>query len=131
MRASNAFLKAILLRLLPINDYFSGPHVTTVKCNRDYQPACAADKNATDCDINAVHQCKELMDIIKETDKFDVVLDFSGYEPKWIHDNCQVLKDKVGVYIYISTDSVYEVRQIEGIDGAKVSILWINLTKAS
>ena len=88
--------------------------MTTVKCNRDYQPACAADKNATDCDINAVHQCKELMDIIKETDKFDVVLDFSGYEPKWIHDNCQVLKDKVGVYIYISTDSIYEVRPFEG-----------------
>ena len=38
-----------------------------------------------------------------------MVLDFSGYEPKWVHDNCQVLKGKVGVYIYISTDSVYEV----------------------
>jgi len=86
-----------------------GPYVTTVKCNRDYQPACAADANATDCDINAIHQCKELMNVINKTDIFDVVLDFSGYEPKWIHDNCQVLKDKVGVYIYISTDSVYEV----------------------
>ena len=41
--------------------------------------------------------------------RFDVVLDFSGYEPKWVHDNCQVLQGKVGVYIYISTDSVYEV----------------------
>lgn len=87
-----------------------GPHVTTVKCNRDYQPPCAADKNATDCDINAVRQCPELVKIINQTDKFDVVLDFSGYEPKWIHDNCEVLKGKVGVYIYISTDSVYEVR---------------------
>lgn len=86
-----------------------GPYVRTVKCNRDYQPACAADKNATDCDINAVHQCEELMGIIRETERFDLVLDFSGYEPKWIHDNCQVLKGKVGVYIYISTDSVYEV----------------------
>jgi len=85
------------------------PHVKTVTCNRDYQPACAADVNATDCDINAIKQCKELMEIITETEKFDIVLDFSGYEPKWIHDNCQVLKDKVGVYIYISTDSVYEV----------------------
>ena len=44
-----------------------------------------------------------------ETQRFDIVLDFSGYEPKWIHDNCQVLKGKVGVYVYISTDSVYEV----------------------
>ena len=52
------------------------------------------------------------MNVINETDIFDVVLDFSGYEPKWIHDNCQVLKDKVGVYIYISTDSVYEVSSV-------------------
>jgi len=86
-----------------------GPHVVTVKCNRDYQPPCAADKNATDCDINAVRQCPDLINIINQTEKFDVVLDFSGYEPKWIHDNCEVLKGKVGVYIYISTDSVYEV----------------------
>ena len=86
-----------------------GPHVVTVKCNRDYQPPCAADKNATDCDINAVRQCPDLIKIINQTEKFDVVLDFSGYEPKWIHDNCEVLKGKVGVYIYISTDSVYEV----------------------
>jgi len=86
-----------------------GPFVTVVKCNRDYQPACAAEVNATDCDINAIKQCKELMEIIEDTDMFDVVLDFSGYEPKWIHDNCQILKNKVGVYIYISTDSVYEV----------------------
>jgi len=86
-----------------------GPHVQTVKCNRDYQPPCAADKNATDCDINAIRQCPDLLSIIEKTEKFDVVLDFSGYEPKWIHDNCEILKDKVGVYIYISTDSVYEV----------------------
>ena len=91
----------------------SGPHVRTVKCNRDYQPACAADKNATDCDINALHQCEELMGVIRETEMFDIVLDFSGYEPKWIHDNCQTLKGKVGVYIYISTDSVYDVRNRE------------------
>jgi len=86
-----------------------GPHVQTIRCDRDFQPACAADENATDCDINALKQCKDLMEIIDATEKFDVVLDFSGYEPKWIHDNCQVLKNKVGVYIYISTDSIYEV----------------------
>ena len=46
-----------------------GPHVRTVKCNRDYQPPCAADSNATDCDINAVRQCKELMEVITETER--------------------------------------------------------------
>ena len=50
-----------------------GPHVRTVKCNRDYQPPCAADSNATDCDINAVRQCKELMEVITETERSDLV----------------------------------------------------------
>ena len=66
------------------------------------------------------------MKIIQETERFDVVLDFSGYEPKWIHDNCQVLKGKVGVYIYISTDSVYEVINIIYIEdgvGSSVKII--------
>ena len=45
----------------------------TVKCNRDYQPPCAADSNATDCDINAVRQCKELMEVITETERSDLV----------------------------------------------------------
>ena len=45
----------------------------TVKCNRDYQPPCAADTNATDCDINAVRQCKELMEVITETERSDLV----------------------------------------------------------
>lgn len=86
------------------------PHVRSVICDRNYQPACAAETNKTEeCDINAIRQCSDLMEIIEETDKFDLVLDFSGYEPKWIHDACVVLKGKAGVYIYISTDSVYEV----------------------
>jgi len=62
-----------------------------------------------DCNVNAIHRCSDLMTKIESTDKFDVVLDFSGYESKWIKDNVEVLNDKVGVYIYISTDSVYEV----------------------
>jgi hypothetical protein len=35
------------------------------------------------------------MGIINSTDLFDLVLDFSCYEPKWIHDNMGVLKGKV------------------------------------
>jgi hypothetical protein len=40
-------------------------------------------------------QCPDLMAIIESTALFDLVLDFSGYEAKWIHDNCVVLKGKV------------------------------------
>jgi len=86
------------------------PRVQLVKCNRKYEPACAAETNKTEeCDINALRQCPDLMQVIETTEKFDIVLDFSGYEPKWIHDAATVLKGKVGLYIYISTDSVYDV----------------------
>jgi hypothetical protein len=40
-------------------------------------------------------QCPYLMALIESTALFDLVLDFSGYEAKWIHDNCVVLKGKV------------------------------------
>ena len=40
-------------------------------------------------------QCPDLMALIESTALFDLVLDFSGYEAKWIHDNCVVLKGKV------------------------------------
>ncbi len=46
-------------------------------------------------------------------DQFDIVLDFSAYEPKWVHDAIGILQGKMdkekSVYLYISTDSVYEV----------------------
>jgi len=85
------------------------PFVQEFVCDRDYQPECASNKTATDCDINAVRQCSDLLQFIKATDKFDMVIDFSAYHPKWVHDNIEVLKGKIGVYIYISTDSIYEV----------------------
>jgi hypothetical protein len=40
-------------------------------------------------------QCPDLKALIESTALFDLVLDFSGYEAKWIHDNCVVLKGKV------------------------------------
>ena len=47
---------------------------------------------------------------MNSTDRFDYVLDFSAYEPKWVHDAIGILQGKIdkesGVYLYISTDSV-------------------------
>jgi len=55
------------------------PRVQLVKCNRKYEPACAAETNKTEeCDINALRQCPDLMQVIETTEKFDIVLDFSG-----------------------------------------------------
>lgn len=87
------------------------PFVDQLTCNREYEPECASNKTAVDCDINAVRQCPELFDLISKTEHFDIVLDFTAYHPKWIHDNVEVLRGKVGLYIYISTDSIYEVCQ--------------------
>lgn len=82
------------------------PYVNSIICDRSTDAPCAGEE---DCDINTLHYCKELMEVVNATEKFDVVLDFSGYEAKWIHDAIATLEDKVGVYVYVSTDSVYEV----------------------
>lgn len=80
------------------------PFVDTFVCDRGFEPTC------DNCSINALRHCPELMKRLEQTPKFDLVLDFSSYRPKWVHDAIDVLKDKqVGLYIYISTDSVYEV----------------------
>lgn len=60
---------------------------------------------------NGLESCPKLMQRIRETKKFDLVLDFSGYKSEWIGDAVKALKDKVGLYMYISSDSVYEVSE--------------------
>ncbi|CAF3420315.1 unnamed protein product [Rotaria socialis] len=40
---------------------------------------------------------------------FDAVIDFSAYDTDVVKDALKVLEDKIKLYIYISTDSVYEV----------------------
>lgn len=62
-----------------------------------------------DCDINTLRYCADLMKVVNATERFDAVLDFSGYEPKWIHDAVDMLVGKdVGVYIYIRKEAVLE-----------------------
>ena len=82
------------------------PNVNNVVCDRNKDPPCAGE---VDCDINTLHYCADVMEVVNKTDKFKAVLDFSGYEPKWVHDAIHALGEKVGVYIYVSSDSVYDV----------------------
>lgn len=65
------------------------------------------------CDrSNDLSNCDDLMKVVQDTDAFYAVLDFSGFEPKWIEDAIQVLGEtQARVYIYVSTDSVYEVSE--------------------
>ena len=43
------------------------------------------------------------------SDKFDAVIDFSAYGPQEIKDATGLLKNKARFYVFISTDSVYDV----------------------
>ena len=62
------------------------------------------------CDREAgIQLCDELMELINKTERFDYVLDFSGYTPRVVAKALKVFGSKVGLYMYISTDSVYEV----------------------
>jgi 2'-hydroxyisoflavone reductase len=48
--------------------------------------------------------------------EWDVVIDNSATDPRWVRDSSQLLKDRAGQYIFISTQSVYASRAEIGID---------------
>lgn len=56
-----------------------------------------------------IEYCTDLIEYVGKTNKIDIVLDFSAYDPEVLATTLDLLKDKAGVYVYISTDSVYEV----------------------
>ena len=57
---------------------------------------------------NAVEQLRAAIG----TERFDAVIDFSAYDSDVVKDALQVLQDQIRLYIYISSDSVYEVRDL-------------------
>lgn len=73
------------------------PFVNVVKCDR----------------MQNLQKCSDLHYLVWENeDKYkhiDVVIDFSAYHPFQIKDTLEMLKGRIGRYIYISSDSVYEV----------------------
>ena len=71
------------------------PHVQSIVCDRK----------------SGLSNCPELMDEIQSTEEYYAVLDFSAYRPKWVQDAVDLLQSKARVYIYVSTDSVYEVTE--------------------
>ncbi|KAK2156835.1 hypothetical protein LSH36_204g08008 [Paralvinella palmiformis] len=54
-------------------------------------------------------ECSEFMRWFQEVESIDCVVDFSGYEPNYIADATETIHAKTKLYIFISTDSVYEV----------------------
>ncbi|XP_014673838.1 PREDICTED: uncharacterized protein LOC106814077 isoform X2 [Priapulus caudatus] len=77
------------------------PYVTHVRCDRQSLVDCAAMRK-------------------HENVLFDLVVDFSGYRPSFIRSATQLLKGRVGLYVYMSTDSVYEVSIDKTHDGLSV-----------
>lgn len=62
------------------------------------------------CDRAKFNDCAErLGDVTQEKGMFDVVFDFSGYRSSDIKDFMLKMRSRIRRYIYISTDSVYEV----------------------
>ena len=58
---------------------------------------------------NNLLKCEKFIKLLGSITNIDLVVDFSAYKPKAISDALEVLKGKVHLYIYISSDSVYEV----------------------
>ncbi|XP_013789315.1 uncharacterized protein LOC106473181 [Limulus polyphemus] len=69
------------------------PYITQISCDRNV----------------GLENCAKFMQYLEQTSNIDFVIDFSGYHPDIIQNACKVLQGKVGTYIYISSDSVYEV----------------------
>ncbi|GFR73087.1 Udp-glucose 4-epimerase [Elysia marginata] len=62
------------------------------------------------CDrAQAIEKCLKLEEFLNNSEGLDAVIDFSAYHPQYMEDALSLLTGKVGLYIYISTDSVYEV----------------------
>lgn len=51
--------------------------------------------------------CKKLL----EKTWYDAVIDFSSYEDKQIEQVIDILRNRVGLYIFISTDAVYDISE--------------------
>jgi nucleoside-diphosphate-sugar epimerase len=71
------------------------PHVQSIICDRK----------------SGISNCPELTKEIKSTREYYAVLDFSAYRPKWVQEAVDMLQNKARVYVYVSTDSVYEVTE--------------------
>lgn len=71
------------------------PHVQSITCDRK----------------SGISTCPELVKEIQSTEEYHAVLDFSAYRPKWVQDALDLLQNKARVYVYVSTDSVYEVTE--------------------
>ncbi|GAB6026910.1 hypothetical protein CHUAL_013555 [Chamberlinius hualienensis] len=99
----------IVLKLLD-----EGFHVTTTNRGNWYWDSPVRAKTRVQqhfpCDRDdGVLNCWDLRNYIREVDFFDVVFDLTAYSAKVVTDTCKALSGKTGLYVLISSDSVYMV----------------------
>ena len=58
-----------------------------------------------DRDMRMKTECKEIL----TSGYYDAVIDFSSYNARQLKQVVEILHNRVGLYVYISTDSIYEV----------------------
>ncbi|KAH9496041.1 hypothetical protein Btru_014994 [Bulinus truncatus] len=69
------------------------PFVQHIKCDR----------------LHPIEKCPELQEYIYNVEKIDAVIDFSAYQVQALEKSLNLVHRKTKLYIYISTDSVYDV----------------------
>lgn len=62
------------------------------------------------CDRYRAEECSDLKKVLSES-RFNAVIDFSATDVKRVTPFYELLRNRVDVYVYISSDSVYEVCQ--------------------
>ena len=103
----NGFIGSEVVRRLLARKY----EVTTVNRGNQYFDSekriapFIKENYKCDRDKSLRRECAQLV----HSGKYDVVIDFSAYNPEHLQEAIGLLKLRVGLYIYVSTDSVYEV----------------------
>ncbi|XP_013410025.1 uncharacterized protein LOC106173431 [Lingula anatina] len=64
-----------------------------------------------------LEDCPRFMEYLSQVKSLDAVIDFSACRPRQIENAVSLLKGKAKLYIYISSDSVYEVSAVKEHDG--------------
>ncbi|KAK3100686.1 hypothetical protein FSP39_023814 [Pinctada imbricata] len=109
----NGFMGATTVHLL----LERGDHVTLINRGNWYWDSGSRIKPSVrhlSCDrMKSLQVCHDVQEFFEANPdvNFDAVVDFSAYHPFAITDGLDALKGRIGRYIYISSDSVYEVCQ--------------------
>jgi nucleoside-diphosphate-sugar epimerase len=77
----------------------------------------ARTKHLRSCTLQLIHvdrkqtlaNCQELVRLVSSVGHFRAVIDFSAYKSFALKESLKLLGDKCKLYVFISTDSVYEV----------------------